>query len=123
VVWGHDGLDEVSPYGPSSVTEVSEGKLREFVIRPEDFGVAPSAPGATAGDSAQFNADALTTVLSGAPHAARDAFLLNAAAALVVALELTPKQALERARQAVDSKAALGLLERWRAAVQAAAAH
>jgi anthranilate phosphoribosyltransferase len=117
VVWGHDGLDEVSPYGPTSVTQVHHGVLTELQITPEDFGLPLSAPGAAAGGAVEHNAQVLRAVLAGEPHAARNAFLLNAAAALVVALELPPRAALQRAAAAVDSGAASATLERWRASV------
>lgn len=120
VVRGADGLDEVSPYGPTRVTELHDGELRELSVTPEDFGLPTSAAGAAAGGSADENADILRRILSGEAHAARDAILLNAAAALCVAEGLSPKDAAERARSALSSGAAGDTLERWK---QSAAAH
>lgn len=118
VVRSLDGMDEVSPYGPTRVTELVRGRINEFVIAPEDFGISPSPAGAALGGDAQYNAAALETVLKGEPHAATDAFVLNAAAALVVASELEPRRAVDRAREALSTGASFLTLERWRKAVQ-----
>ena len=116
VVHGADGLDEVSPFGPTRVTQLSAGALEEFEVRPEDFGIERAAPGAITGGDAAFNAAVLEQVLRGESHPATDAFILNAAAALVVADEAPPQGAAERAREAIRSGAALRTLESWRAA-------
>jgi anthranilate phosphoribosyltransferase len=123
VVRGVDGLDEVSPYGPTRVTQVERGAVEELEISPEDFGLARLAPGAATGGEPADNARALEAVLRGQPHPATDAFLLNAAAALVVAEGITPKQATERAREVVANGRAWKTFERWREqAVRARAA-
>ena len=114
VVHGTDGLDEVSPHVPTRVTELDGGTLREIEISPEDFGMTPSPEGVTAGGDAAANARVIELVLSGERHPATDAFLLNAAAALVVALELQPREAVERARETLASGAARKTLDRWR---------
>ena len=119
VVRGADGLDEVSPYGVTRVTQLDGGSITELEVRPEDFGLTPSPPGAADGGSAASNARVLEAVLRGESHASGDAFLLNAAAAIVVATGVTPEVAAARAQEAVASGAAIATLERWRAAAQA----
>ncbi|HEV8244628.1 MAG TPA: anthranilate phosphoribosyltransferase [Polyangiaceae bacterium] len=114
VVRSSDGMDEVSPCARTRVTELSGGKLSEFEIAPEDFGIAPLSAADIRGAEPASNAAALLAVLAGEPHPARDAFVLNAAAALCVALELQPKQAADRAREALESGAAQRTLETWR---------
>ena len=121
VVHGRDGLDEVSPFGPTEVTELANGRLSRFVVAPEDFGLAPSPQGAIAGGDSRHNAHALRQILAGKPHPARDAVVLNAAAALVVALELEPVAAAERAREMLDSGACERTVERWRSVALAIA--
>ena len=121
VVRGADGMDEVSPFGPTRVSVVDGGSLDERVITPEEFGLTPSPEGAIDGGDATENARVLAAVLAGERHPSRDAFLLNAAAALCIAEDEAPPLALERAREAVDSGAALRVLERWRAASHTAA--
>jgi anthranilate phosphoribosyltransferase len=114
VVRSVDGMDELSPHAATRVTELDAGTLREFEIAPEDFGLARSPAGAIVGGEPADNARALVAVLAGEPHPARDAFLLNAAAALVVAESMEPRAAAERAREALDSGAARRALETWR---------
>jgi len=120
VVRSSDGLDEVSPYAPTHVTELDDGEFREFEVSPQDFGLAPSAAGAIDGADPASNARVLERVLAGEPHPSTDAFLLNAAAALVVAERLPPKAAAEKAREALSSGRARETLSRWREAALAA---
>ncbi len=120
VVRGADGLDEVSPLGPTRVTELSRGELRELEVRPEDFGLRPVERSAIAGGSGAENAAILTAVLRGEPHPSRPAFVLNAAAALVVATGATPRDAAAQAERLLASGAAADQLERWRVAAAGA---
>jgi anthranilate phosphoribosyltransferase len=115
VVRGEDALDEVSPCGPTRVSELrDDGEVRERVVTPEDFGVARLERSAIAGGEARENAQALVAILEGAPHAAREAVVLNAAATLVVATGVEPRAAAEQAREAIASGRARETLERWR---------
>ncbi len=114
VVRGVDGIDEVSPYGPTRVTVLSDGALEERVVTPEDFGLRVSEAGAADGGTAEENASIIEAVLSGKHHPARNAFVLNAAAALVVVEDLPPKTAAEKAQAALDDGKALAVLHRWR---------
>lgn len=115
VVCGADGLDEVSPFGPTKVTELRQGVLREFEVTPEDFGLTRSPAGAINGGDAVENAKQLMDLLGAVPHPATDAVVLNAAAALVVAEGLAPKAAAEKAKSLLNSGAALKKLTDWRA--------
>ncbi len=117
VVRGEDGLDEVSPCGPTRVSELLEGgDVRERVVSPEDFGITRLKLAALAGGDAADNAKALTAILGGSPHPAREAVVLNAAAALVVGTGEDPHGAANRARKALDEGAAARKLEAWRGA-------
>jgi anthranilate phosphoribosyltransferase len=125
VVHSEDGLDEVSPCAPTRVSELTgvgadagAARVRETVVTPEDFGLTRLARSAIAGGDAENNARALLAILSGEPHPARDAVILNAAAALVVATGEAPRACAERARRAVEGGAALTTLERWKAAAR-----
>ena len=64
VVHSLDGLDEVSPFGPTRVTQLADGRLSEFEIAPEDFGLHRSNPGAIAGAGPEYNAQVLMDVLA-----------------------------------------------------------
>jgi anthranilate phosphoribosyltransferase len=118
LVHGGDGTDELSIAAPSEVVALEDGALRAFVVHPEDAGL-PLHPfeDLLGGDPAQ-NARELRAVLGGAGRTAyRDAVLLNAAAALVVADRVSDlKAGVEMARESITSGAAesklTGLAER-----------
>ncbi len=117
VVRSHDDLDELSPCAPTRVSELgTDGEVREREVAPEDFGLARVERSAIAGGAADENARALITILAGERHPARDAVLLNAAAALVVATGDSPRDAAARARRALDDGTARARLEAWRGA-------
>jgi anthranilate phosphoribosyltransferase len=119
VVRGDDGLDEVSPCGPTRVSDLGEdGEVRERVVTPEDFGIPRMERAAIAGGEAASNARALEAILQGRAHPARDAVVLNAAATLVIATAAEPQEAAERARAAIDGGSAWATLEGWRRAAQ-----
>src|SRR5499426_1358423 len=80
VVHGLEGLDEVSPSGPTRAAWVEAGQVREVVLQPEDGGLNPVPRGALQGGSPEDNARLLTTVLEGRAGPLRDAVLLNAGA-------------------------------------------
>jgi anthranilate phosphoribosyltransferase len=116
VVHSTDGLDEVSPFAETRVTELSGGKLSERTVSPGDFGLERSPAGAINGGDAEENARILELVLSGGDHPSRTAFVLNGAAALVVARELAPKEATEEVNRLLGSGAVKRTLDEWRAA-------
>lgn len=118
VVHSEDALDEVSPSAPTRVTVLDGGKLDEIVVAPEDFGLRRLERGAIRGGDPAFNADVLSRVLRGEPHPAADAFVLNAAAALVVFDGDAPRDAARRARDALTTGRAHAALEALRAATE-----
>jgi anthranilate phosphoribosyltransferase len=122
VVRGEDGLDEVSPTTATRVTELVDGVVRERVVTPADFGLPASPPGALTGGDAPANARVLESILRGEPHPARDAVIMNAAAALVVARGVDPKEGAADAARALSNGLAHAALERWRAAARRARA-
>ncbi|KRQ03485.1 anthranilate phosphoribosyltransferase [Bradyrhizobium sp. DASA03076] len=85
VVHGSDGLDEITLTGPTFVSALHNGEIRNFEVTPEDVGLPRCEPGALKGGDADANAMALQNVLEGKPSPYRDVALMNAAAALVVA--------------------------------------
>ncbi len=85
LVHGSDGTDEISICGPTVVVELRDGALTEFTITPEDAGLESAALAEIRGGSPVDNARALRALLAGTPSTYRDAVLLNAAAALVIA--------------------------------------
>ena len=84
VVSAEIGLDEISPNGMTFVTHLQQGKIRDYSVRPADFGARETASDVIRGGGPAENAQILKMILQGKPHAARIAVALNAAAALLV---------------------------------------
>lgn len=120
IVRGRDGLDEISPTGETFVTELRDGELSERTLVPEDFGIDRCDLEAIRGGTADDNARAVLSILRGGAHPARDAIVLNAAAAYVVATDAPLREAASLADDALRSGAALETLERWKAITHAA---
>ncbi|HVM64920.1 MAG TPA: anthranilate phosphoribosyltransferase [Acidimicrobiales bacterium] len=112
VVYGHDGLDELTTAGPSTVHELRDGEARTFVVEPEALGLAPAGREDLVGGDAAANAVFAREVLGGAPGPKRDIVVLNAAAALVVA-GCAPglEQGVADAQASIDSGRAAGVLD------------
>jgi anthranilate phosphoribosyltransferase len=85
LVHGGDGTDELSIAGPSAVAALEAGEVTEFEVHPEDAGLPVHPFEAILGGSPAENGAAFRALLDGAHGAYRDAVLLNAAAALLVA--------------------------------------
>src|SRR5205809_1221876 len=83
VVHGADGLDEISNTGESRLSEVREGVVRSFTVRPEDFGLPHATMSDLKGGDRQQNAQIIRDVLSREAGPRRDIVLMNASAALV----------------------------------------
>jgi anthranilate phosphoribosyltransferase len=85
VVWGRDGLDELSLGAATLVGELRDGQVREYEVHPEDFGIAMAATrNLQVADAAESRAMVLG-VLDGKPGLALEIVALNAGAALYVA--------------------------------------
>jgi anthranilate phosphoribosyltransferase len=120
VVHGADGTDEVSIVGETFVVELRDGELRDFSVHPEDAGLAPHPLDAVLGGSPADNAKALRGLLAGEPSPYRDAVLLNAAAALVIAGRAADLRAgVALGRESLDSGAARARAERLAAITSA----
>jgi len=85
LVHGGDGTDELSICGVSHVAALEGGQITDHDLHPEDAGLPVHRFEAILGGSPANNGRALAALLEGAPGAYRDAVLLNAAAALVIA--------------------------------------
>jgi anthranilate phosphoribosyltransferase len=85
LVHGADGTDELSIAGPSHVVALDRGEITEFEVTPADAGLPDHPFEAIRGGTPAENGAALVALLDGAGGAYRDAVLLNAAAALVIA--------------------------------------
>jgi anthranilate phosphoribosyltransferase len=115
VVHGLDGLDELSTLGETQVSELRDGAVRTYVLRPEDVGLQRVSPEAIEGGEPAECARRLLDVLEGEPGPARDVVLLNAAGAVYVAgLAESIREGLDRARESIDGGDALHALHALR---------
>ncbi|MFM8865837.1 MAG: anthranilate phosphoribosyltransferase [Limnohabitans sp.] len=120
VVYGRDGMDEVSLGAATLVGELKDGEIREYEIHPEDFGMAMASNRALRVETPQESVAMLRGVLEGQPGAARDIVLLNAGAALYAAnVAASIADGIARARQALDSGAAQAKLVQFISFTQA----
>jgi anthranilate phosphoribosyltransferase len=118
IVRSDDGLDELSPAAPTSVSVLEDGRITERVVAPEDFGVDRVSLDALAGGDAETNAKIVLGLLRGEPHEAANAVVLNAAAALHVVRSGDLRACATEAKDALASGRALATLEKWREAVR-----
>ncbi len=114
VVHGTDGLDEMTLSGETYVAEVLQGKIREFRIAPEDFGLPTASIEHLRVASPEQSAQIIKDVLSSKRRdEARNLVVINAAAALVIGgVAREPIQAARLAEQAIDSGQAQNKLDR-----------
>jgi anthranilate phosphoribosyltransferase len=113
VVHGADNLDEISNTGESRVSEVREGVVRTFTVRPEDFGLPRASVGDLLGGDREQNAQIIRAILDGEPGPKRDIVLMNAAAALVAGARARDlKDGVSLAAHSIDSGAARDKLAR-----------
>ena len=113
VVHGADGLDEISNTGESRVSEVREGVVRTFAVRPEDFGLPRASIHDLLGGDREQNAEIIRGILRGEPGPRRDIVLMNAAAALVAGARARDlKEGVELGARSIDAGAARERLER-----------
>jgi anthranilate phosphoribosyltransferase len=119
VVSGDEGLDELSLAGGNEVAVVGPDGFVMQRVTAADAGLAAAPVEAIRGGDPAYNAEALRRLLLGEPGAYRDAVLLNAAGALVVAGEVADWRAgVEEAAEAIDKGLAKSLLDCWIAALK-----
>ena len=121
VVYGRDGMDEVSLGAATLVGELKNGEIREYEIHPEDFGMAMASNRALRVETPEESVAMLRAVLDNQPGAAKDIVLLNAGAALYAANVVNSiGDGIERAREALASGGAKAKLAQFIAFTQQA---
>ncbi|NOW44655.1 anthranilate phosphoribosyltransferase [Novosphingobium sp. SG751A] len=114
VISGDEGLDELSLAGGNEVADVRGDGVAMKRVVPADAGLPEYPVEAIKGGDPAYNADALHRLLMGEHGAYRDAVLLNAAGALMVAGEVSDwREGAEEAAEAIDKGLAKGLLDCW----------
>ena len=112
VVYGRDGLDEISLGAGTLVGELKDGVVREYEIHPEDFGLRMVGTRAFKVENAQESIAMLRGVLAGDAGPAHDIVCLNAGAALYAAnVASSIEDGLQLAREAINTGAALQKLQ------------
>jgi anthranilate phosphoribosyltransferase len=85
VVHGLEGMDEMSIAGPTMVGELKDGKISEYQITPQDFGLKAAASAAIRVESVDQSKALVLSALNNEPGPARDIVALNAGASIYVA--------------------------------------
>jgi len=114
VVYGRDGMDEVSLGAATMVGELKDGVITEYEIHPEDFGLAMASSRALKVDTPQHSETLLRAVLAGEPGPARDIVVLNAGVALYAAnVVASISDGIARAREALAAGRALAKMQQF----------
>lgn len=112
VVYGMDGLDEISITERTRVSELINNEIKSYYISPEDFNMKRGRMADLVVNTPEESADAIKRVLNGETGSRRDIVLLNAAAAISAVKDLEKiNGAIEIAAQSIDSKKALDSLK------------
>ena len=114
VVYGQDGLDEISMSAPTSVCEIKDGRFRSYVIEPEQFGFSRCKKEELVGGTREENAKITLAILNGEQGSKREAVLLNSGAALYIAGKAEDMAAgVKLAEELIDSGKAREQLEKF----------
>lgn len=113
VVSGEDNMDEITLTGATTVSEIKDGKVETYQIRPEQFGMKTASLETLSGGDGATNAQITKDILSGKEKGPkRDIVLLNAGATLYVGgVAETMEAGVKLAAEAIDSGAAYKKLE------------
>ena len=107
VVYGKDGMDEISLGAATMVGELKDGKVSEYEIHPEDFGIQMSSNRSLRVENSAESKEMIYTTLANTPGTAREIVVLNAGTALYVAnVAESIQQGITLARDAIASGAA-----------------
>jgi anthranilate phosphoribosyltransferase len=122
VVHGHDGLDEITLTGTTTICEAYDGRLNSYFITPEQFGLTRCGIGELTGGDPEENAGIARAILGGERGAKRDVVLLNAAFCIYMARQdVTLRQCVQIAAQLIDSGEAMKKMLAFVEATNAAA--
>ncbi|MGL6205751.1 MAG: anthranilate phosphoribosyltransferase [Giesbergeria sp.] len=112
VVYGRDGMDEVSLGAATLVGELKNGEITEYEIHPEDFGLHMASNRALKVETPEQSRDMLLRVLAGDAGPAREIVCLNAGVALYAANVVpTMAEGIAKARATIDTGAAKAKLD------------
>ena len=113
VVHGKDGLDEVTTTTETIVAELKDNRIKEYGIRPENYGIKRAGIEDLSGSDTSYNARLAIDILKGKLGPGRDIVSLNAGCAIYVAnVAKEIREGIELARKSIDSGAAFEKLEK-----------
>ena len=116
IVHSNDGMDEISPFVSTSVVELKNGKINEFIIDPKKVGVKFTNPDNLKGKDADYNASKVIDIFTGIKNEFSEAVCLNSAAALVVCGKIHKfDEAYEFSKNHLESGKALNHLRKIQA--------
>lgn len=112
-VYSNDGLDEISIAAPTTIVQLTDNCIRQYVITPEEMGIPRGDLNEIRGGDPTANADIIRRILAGEKSAYRDAAIINAGAAAVVSGKVANiREGIALAENSIDSGAALVLLQK-----------
>lgn len=113
VVYGTDGLDEISASAKTLVCEINGGDFKTYELDPRDYGFELCDKSELVGGTPEENAQITRDILNGVKGAKRNAVVLNVAAGLHVAKGIDFASAVKEAEETIDSGKALAKLEEF----------
>ncbi|HSW47461.1 MAG TPA: anthranilate phosphoribosyltransferase [Candidatus Saccharimonadales bacterium] len=112
IVTSRDGMDEISVSAKTDVFELKNGKIKQFVIDPQDFGIKKSSKKEIEEGTLSENAEFIRDIFNGVKNAKRDIVVLNSAAALYVAGKAKDiREGIEMAEESIENGKAKKILE------------
>ncbi|MGB8451895.1 MAG: anthranilate phosphoribosyltransferase [Anaerocolumna sp.] len=114
VVYGNDGIDEISLSAPTTCCEIRDGLITSYKLEPEQFGLSKCKKEDLTGGGPRENADITLAILKGEKGPRRDAVIMNAAACIYMVKDnITLKEAAAVAADVIDSGKAMTQLEKF----------
>jgi len=115
VIWGGDGLDEITTTTETEIFELKDGKIKNYRISPRNFGIKRAKMRDLVGGDTHTNVKICLDILKGELGPKRDIVLLNSGAALYVAGKAKSiKEGIELAKESIDKGKAFKKLEELR---------
>ena len=104
MVYGNDGLDEVTVSSTNTMAEINNGKVTEYIFDPADLGFKRCSKADLVGGDAQENAQITTNILNGTERGSkRDAVVLNSAVSLYLGRKGSMEECVKLAQETIDS--------------------
>lgn len=113
VACGEGGMDEITNTGSTHISEIKDGQVTSYDIKPSDFDIAYADIKDIVGGNCEENAKITSDILAGVKGPKRDIVLLNAGAAIYVAgITDTMAEGIKKAEESIDSGAARKVLDK-----------